>query len=105
MDVVAVVPELESSMPVTPTRYKMPGSIHEALAERNLMEAYRARPDCQQNDYIGSLCVTRAKREETKEKRLDQMLNELEGGDRYMNLVWKKPYTLPLTQIGKSLLL
>jgi hypothetical protein len=36
-------------------------------------------PDYQQNDYIGSLCVTRAKREETKKNRLTQMLDELEG--------------------------
>ena len=34
-------------------------------------------PDYQQNDYISSLCVTRAKREETRQKRLAQMLEEL----------------------------
>jgi hypothetical protein len=64
---------------MTLTRNKMPDYIREALTERNLMEAYRARPDYQQNDYIGSLCVTGAKREETKQKRLAQMLDELEG--------------------------
>ena len=52
------------------TRHPMPGYIREALNERKLMDAYRERPEYQQNDYISSLCVTRAKREETKQKRL-----------------------------------
>ena len=55
-----------------------------ALLQRGLMEAYRSRPAYQQNDYIG--WITRAKREETREKRLTRMLDELEGGDRYMNM-------------------
>ena len=46
-------------------------------------------------DYIGSLCVTRAKREETKQKRLSQMLDELEGGTLYMNMSWKKAVHKP----------
>lgn len=75
-------------MPLTRTRHSMPGYIGEALAGRNLMEAYRARPDYQQNDYIGTLRVTRAKREETKQKRLSQMLEELESGKLYMNMKW-----------------
>ena len=52
------------------------------------MEAYGARPAYQQNDYVCSLCVTRAKLEATKQKRLDQMLNELESEDVYMNVKW-----------------
>jgi len=70
----------------------MPDYIREALTERGLMDAYHARPDYQQNDYIG--WILRAKREETKEKRLTQMLEELEGGDRYMNMLWTKSRTL-----------
>jgi hypothetical protein len=31
------------------------------------MDAYHERLHYQQNDFIGSLCVTRAKREETKQ--------------------------------------
>ena len=50
------------------------------------MDAYRERPDYQQNDYIG--WIIRAKREETKEQRLSQMLDELEGGKLYMNMQW-----------------
>ena len=76
-------------MTLTRTRYKMPDYIREALTERKLMDAYHERPDYQQNDYIGSLCVTRAKREGTKETRLSQMLDELEGGKLYMNMKWR----------------
>jgi hypothetical protein len=46
-------------MTLTRPRYEIPDFIRDALAERKLMDAYRARPDYQQNDYIGSLCVTR----------------------------------------------
>lgn len=78
-------------MSLTRSRYKMPDYIREALTERKLMDAYRERPDYQQNDYIG--WITRAKREETKEKRLSQMLDELEGGKLYMNMSWTKSHT------------
>ncbi len=79
-------------MALTRIRYKMPDYIHKALTECGLMDAYQARPDYQQNDYIG--WITRAKREETREKRLAQMLAELEGGGRYMNMEWTKSRTL-----------
>lgn len=47
----------------------MPDYAREALTERRLMDAYHERPDYQENDYIGALCVTRAKREETNQYR------------------------------------
>lgn len=75
-------------MPLTRTRLKMPDYIRVALTERNLMDAYHARPAYQQNDYISTLCVTRAKRDATKQKRLTQMLDELKGGKLYMNMKW-----------------
>ena len=78
-------------MTLTRTRHKMPDYIREALNERHLMDAYHARPDYQQNDYLG--WITRAKREETKQKRLTQMLDELEGGKLYMNMKWSKGRT------------
>jgi len=68
-------------------RYKMPDYIREALSARGLMDAYRARPPYQQNDYIG--WITRAKLEATKKKRLNQMLDELERGGVYMKMKWK----------------
>ena len=49
--------------------------IKQAFDEAKLMEAYKARPAYQQNDYIG--WITRAKRSETVVKRLNQMLDEL----------------------------
>ena len=73
------------------SRYPMPDFFREALEARGLMEAYNARPPYQRNDYIG--WITRAKRPETQEKRLNQMLEELEKGDVYMNMEWTKRYT------------
>ena len=66
----------------------MPDYIRSALNERGLMDAYHSRPPYQQNDYIG--WITRAKLQATRQKRLDQMLDELEGGKYYMNMVWTK---------------
>ena len=74
-------------MTLTRTRHKMPDHIREALTARKLMDAYRERPDYQQNDYIG--WITRAKGEETKQKRLAQMLDELAGGKVYMSMKWR----------------
>ena len=72
-------------MPPRP-RYPMPEFIRDALNARGLMDAYLTRPSYQQNDYIG--WITRAKLETTKQKRLNQMLEELEKGGVYMNMKW-----------------
>ena len=68
-------------------RHPMPDRVREALVDTGLMEAYESRPPYQQNDYVG--WITRAKREETRQKRLAQMLFELEAGDVYMKMDWK----------------
>lgn len=65
----------------------MPAAVESALIERGLMEAYHARPDYQRNDYLG--WINRAKRAETKERRLEQMLDELERGGVYMKMDWR----------------
>ena len=65
-------------------RYPMPDFVRQALAEKGLMKAYQERPAYQQNDYVG--WINRAKRQETQEKRLRQMLEELERGGVYMNM-------------------
>ena len=75
-------------MPPRP-RYLMPDFIRDTLKARGLMDLYRARPPYQQNDYIGSLCVARAKTDATRQKRLKQMLDELEHGGVYMKMKWK----------------
>jgi uncharacterized protein YdeI (YjbR/CyaY-like superfamily) len=69
----------------------MPDFIREALNQKGLMDAYHERPAYQQNDYIS--WVTRAKLDATKEKRLNQMLEELKGGKLYMHMVWTKKHT------------
>jgi uncharacterized protein YdeI (YjbR/CyaY-like superfamily) len=68
-------------------RYPMPDYVKDALTQRGLMQAYRERPAYQQNDYIG--WITQAKRPETVQKRLDQMLDELERGDKYMKMDYR----------------
>lgn len=65
-------------------RHPMPRFISQALEEHNLREAYATRPPYQRNDYIG--WITRAKRDSTRLKRLNQMIRELRGGNRYMNM-------------------
>lgn len=73
-------------MPPRP-RYEMPDFIREALNAHDSMEAYLSRPPYQQNDYIG--WINRAKLETTKQKRLNQMLDELERGGVYMKMKWQ----------------
>jgi uncharacterized protein YdeI (YjbR/CyaY-like superfamily) len=64
----------------------MPKNIRSLLVAEGLMELYKARPPYQQNDYLG--WITRAKLEATKQKRIDQMLEELRQGNRYMKMRW-----------------
>lgn len=70
-------------------RNPMPAAIRAALVGRGLLAAYRARPDFQQNDYLG--WIARAKLEETRARRLSQMLDELERGGVYMKMKWSGP--------------
>ena len=74
----------------------MPAEVEAALREAGLTDAYRARPDYQQNDYIG--WIASAKRSETRAKRLAQMLAELAGGTKYMNM----PYSPRSTVAGQA---
>lgn len=67
-------------------RHPMPDEVAAALRERGLEEAYAARPPYQRNDYLG--WIAGAAREETRRKRLAQMLDELERGGVYMNMKW-----------------
>lgn len=65
-------------------RWPMPDYVKRALEDRGLMKAYQERPAYQQNDYIG--WIDQAKRQETKDKRLRQMLDELKAGGVYMKM-------------------
>ena len=68
-------------------RYPMPAFVRDALLENALMDAYQARPPYQQNDYVG--WITRAKKPETQIRRLEQLLDELSAGDRYMKMPYR----------------
>lgn len=74
-------------------RYPMPDYVERELEGRGLMDAYGRRPPYQQNDYIG--WITRAKQEATRQKRLEQMLGELEAGDAYMNMPYHPKLSKP----------
>lgn len=65
----------------------MPDWVRDALESSDLMAAYRERPPYQQNDYVG--WITRAKRPDTRQRRLEQMLEELRRGDVYMKMAWR----------------
>ena len=68
-------------------RHPMPDFVREALEEHDLIAAYDARPPYQRNDYLG--WISRAKREDTRQRRLAQMLDELRLGDVYMKMAWR----------------
>jgi uncharacterized protein YdeI (YjbR/CyaY-like superfamily) len=78
---------MEKLSRMTRERYPMPDFIREALATKKLTAAYDARPPHQRNDYIG--WITRAKLPATRQKRLEQMLDELEKGDAYMKMAYR----------------
>lgn len=65
----------------------MPAEVKQALTSNDLIAAYEARPAYQQNDYLG--WIARAKRADTRQKRIDQMISELKAGDSYMNMKWR----------------
>jgi uncharacterized protein YdeI (YjbR/CyaY-like superfamily) len=64
----------------------MPARIRQLISSNNLMAAYKARPAYQRNDYLG--WIKQAKFEETRTKRIKQMLEELKQGNRYMKMKW-----------------
>jgi epoxyqueuosine reductase QueG len=65
-------------------RNPMPDFVRQVLIRCELMDAFEERAPHQHDDYLG--WIARAKRSATREKRLAQMLDELAGGDRYMNM-------------------
>ena len=68
-------------------REPMPDFVAEALDGAGLRAAYDDRPPYQRNDYL--LWINTAKRDDTKRKRLAQMLDELRRGDVYMKMSWR----------------
>ena len=64
--------------------YPIPEDVLKSLENIGLVDAYYERPPYQRNDYIS--WITRAKREETRQKRLQQMIDELKDGSLYMKM-------------------
>jgi uncharacterized protein YdeI (YjbR/CyaY-like superfamily) len=69
-------------------REDMPEFVRVALDKRGLREQYDARPPYQRNDYL--MWINNAKQDATKQKRLGQMLEELEDGYVYMRMNWNR---------------
>ncbi|MBK5267935.1 MAG: YdeI/OmpD-associated family protein [Acidimicrobiia bacterium] len=69
-----------ASRPVQP----MPEDVRSELAESGLADDYAARPFYQRNDYLA--WIGRAKRPESRQARLTQMLDELSQGGVYMKM-------------------
>lgn len=67
--------------------HEMPGDILTLLEDKQLIEDYNLRPYYQRNDYLG--WILSAKREDTRARRIEQMLEELRDGDRYMKMPYK----------------
>lgn len=62
----------------------MPEDILALLEQRGLLPRYQERPRYQRNDYLG--WIGRAVRPETRQKRISQMLDELDAGGIYMGM-------------------
>jgi len=68
-------------------RHPMSDAVRDALEAAGLTDAYAARPPFQRNDYLG--WIAGAKRDDTRARRLRQMLDELAEGDVYMRMPWR----------------
>jgi len=67
----------------------MPGNVRGALQKRKLMDAYLDRPAYQKDEYLKG--VAQAAGPAAKQKRLDQMLEELEKGNVFKGEPWTPP--------------
>ncbi|MEY4039899.1 MAG: hypothetical protein RLZZ52_767 [Actinomycetota bacterium] len=63
---------------------EMPSDVKLALEQTGLRADYDHRPAYQRNDYLA--WITRAVRQEIRQKRLNQMLDELKKGGVYMRM-------------------
>ncbi len=67
----------------------MPGNVRGALAKRNLLDAYLARPEYQRRDYLKTIALAHGT--VAKQKLIDQMLADLEDGKLYKGEPWAPP--------------
>ena len=64
--------------------YPMPDDVRTALKSYGVSNDYDCRPPYQRNDYLG--WIGRAKQDETRNKRIAQMIAELQQGGVYMGM-------------------
>lgn len=64
--------------------HAMPEDVRAPLRMGGVEADYRARPHYQRNDYLGWIAA--AKQDETRRKRLAQMVAELKKGGLYMGM-------------------
>jgi hypothetical protein len=64
----------------------MPGFVRSALTSKNLLDAYRARPQYQQTEYLA--WINSAKLGDAKRQRLTQMIEELGAGNVFKGEPW-----------------
>jgi uncharacterized protein YdeI (YjbR/CyaY-like superfamily) len=62
----------------------MPEDIREGLCAQGVADDYDRRPHYQSNDYLGWIAA--AKADETRRKRIAQMIGELKKGGIYMGI-------------------
>ena len=62
----------------------MPPDVDQALRGAGVLDAYRERPAYQRNDYLG--WIGQAQQDETRAKRVRQMVDELREGGVYMGM-------------------
>lgn len=70
-------------------QHQMPGFVRSALTSKNLLDAYRARPQYQQTEYLA--WINSAKLGDGKRARLTQMLDELSAGNVFKGEPWSPP--------------
>jgi hypothetical protein len=68
---------------------QMPGFVRSALNTRKLFDAYTARPQYQQTEYLS--WINSAKLNDAKRARLTQMLDELAAGNAFKGEPWSPP--------------
>jgi uncharacterized protein YdeI (YjbR/CyaY-like superfamily) len=62
----------------------MPHDVDEALRAGGVLDAYRERPAYQRNDYLS--WIGQAQQDETRARRITQMVHELRAGGVYMGM-------------------
>lgn len=67
----------------------IPGNVKAALAKRELLDAYHARPQYQRDEYLKWIATAAGETE--KQKRLDQMVDELARGGVFKGEAWTPP--------------